>query len=187
MRRARWLRSLTLALLLGSCARESRIGRAPEARVVAIEVTSPSFAPGQAIPARHTCDADDLSPLLRWSGIPERAVSLALICDDPDAPAGTWTHWVLYGLPATTTELPEGVPADETLASGARQGINDFRRVGYGGPCPPRGKPHRYFFRLYALDARLDLAPRASKQALLDAIEGHEVGRGELMGTYRRR
>jgi Raf kinase inhibitor-like YbhB/YbcL family protein len=179
---------IALVPLLPSCGREPKSGRAPVPEVtrMAVQLTSTAFAPGQAIPARHTCDGEDLSPPLQWSGIPDRAMSLALICDDPDAPAGTWAHWVLYGLPPATTELAEGVPASDTLPGGARQGINDFRRAGYGGPCPPRGSPHRYFFRLYALEAPLDLPPRASKQDLLRAMEGHVLGQGELMGTYRR-
>jgi hypothetical protein len=154
---------------------------------MAFQITSPAFDPGGGIPARFTCDGEDLSPALRWTGVPAAAKQLALICDDPDAPAGTWVHWVIYGLPPPTAELPEGVPANETGPGGARQGVNDFKRVGYGGPCPPPGKPHRYFFRLYALDREIDLPPRATKQDLLRAMEGHVLGQAELMGTYRRK
>jgi len=154
---------------------------------MAVRVTSTAFTEGQTIPEKHTCDAPDLSPPLSWTGVPQNARSLALICDDPDAPVGTWAHWVLYGLPASATGLEEGIPKNETLASGARQGRNDFKRIGYGGPCPPRGAPHRYFFRLYALDSQIPLAPGATKQELLEAIEGHVVAQGELMGRYQRK
>jgi Raf kinase inhibitor-like YbhB/YbcL family protein len=154
---------------------------------MSIQLTSLAFAEGQPIPAKYTGDGPDISPPLRWSGVPPGTKSLALICDDPDAPVGTWVHWVLYGLPATTNELPEKVPTTDTLPNGARQGLNDFGRVGYGGPAPPPGKPHRYFFKLYALDTQLDLKPRATKQDLLRAMEGHILAQGQLMGTYQRR
>ena len=119
-----------------------------------------------------------------WRDVPLGAKSLALICDDPDAPMGTW---VLYDIPPTVTELPEGVPATEILPSGAKQGINDFRRIGYGGPCPPRDGPHRYFFKLYALDAELGFEPGATKKELVRAMEGHILAEGRLMGTYERK
>jgi len=151
-----------------------------------LQLTSSAFSEGSPIPKRYTCDGEDLSPPLKWSGAPQNAKSLALICDDPDAPAGTWVHWVLYNVPATTTELPEGMPTSEVVLGGAQQGVNDFRRVGYGGPCPPRGSPHRYFFRLYALDITLNLKPRASKQGVVSAMQGHILAEGQLMGTYRR-
>ncbi len=152
-----------------------------------LELTSPAFKEGESIPSRHTCDGEDASPALKWSGVPGDAKSLALICDDPDAPAGTWVHWVLYDLPPSVTELPEALPASEVTPQGAKQGTNDFRRVGYGGPCPPPGKPHRYFFKLYALDAVLNLKPRATKQELESAIKGHVLAEGQLMGTYKRK
>ena len=119
--------------------------------------------------------------------MPASAKSLALICDDPDAPVGTWLHWVLYDLPVTATDLTEKVPPSESLSFGAKQGINDFKRVGYGGPCPPPGKPHRYYFKLYALDVDLVLKPRATKQELLRAMDGHILAEAQLMGTYQRR
>src|SRR3989304_2756237 len=119
---------------------------------MSIQLTSSAFTDGSPIPARHTCDGPDVSPMLKWSGAPAGTKSFALICDDPDAPAGTWVHWVIYGIPPDTTDLPEGVPPDETLPDGSRQGKNDFGRIGYGGPCPPPGKPHRYYFKIYALD-----------------------------------
>jgi Raf kinase inhibitor-like YbhB/YbcL family protein len=152
-----------------------------------VQVTSSAFAEGQPIPAKYTCDGEDISPPLKWGSIPQGAKSLALICDDPDAPAGTWVHWVLYDLPATVAELPERVPMTETIPNGGKQGINDFKRVGYGGPCPPRGGPHRYFFKLYALDAELQLKAKATKKELVRAMEGHILAEGQLMGTYKRK
>jgi len=153
---------------------------------MAIKLVSSAFQEGGMIPADYTCDGRDISPPLSWSGVPEKAVTLALICDDPDAPLGTWVHWVLYNLPASVRELPAGVPPDERLANGAVQGRNDFRRLGYGGPCPPGGT-HRYYFKLYALDKALDLKPGATKKELLKAMEGHVLAEGQLMGRYKRR
>lgn len=151
-----------------------------------ILVSSSAFVKEGFIPEKYTCDGDDISPPLKWTAPPPGTRSIALICEDPDAPVGTWVHWVLYGLPPSATELPEGVPGTETLPNGARQGINDFRRVGYGGPCPPPGPPHRYFFRLYASDIELDLPRRASKEDLLGSLEGHILAEGRLMGRYKR-
>jgi len=175
--------SIALAAGCGGSGRERGEG---EANPMAIRVTSSSFAEGAAIPRKHTGDGEDLSPPLAWSGAPEATVSFALIADDPDAPAGTWVHWVLWGIPSSTPALPEGVPTDELLEGGGRQGKNDFGKVGYGGPAPPRGKPHRYFFKVYALDAAIDLAPGATKSRLLAAMQGHILAEGALMGTYRR-
>jgi Raf kinase inhibitor-like YbhB/YbcL family protein len=173
------LTMLALAQGAGCAAREEL----PE---MAIELTSPAFADGDSIPERFTCGGADVSPPLAWSGVPEAAERLALICDDPDAPAGTWVHWVLYGLPAGRDSLPEGVPADAVVLDGARQGRNDFRRLGYGGPCPPPGKPHRYRFKLYALDAELVLEPGATMKELEKAMAGHVLAEGRLVGTYER-
>ncbi len=150
-----------------------------------IKVTSPAFEEGGMIPRQYTCDGEDISPPLAWRGVPENAQTLALIFDDPDAPMGTWVHWVLFNLPASENGLPEGVPPTKELKNGARQGRNDFQRIGYGGPCPPGGT-HRYFFKLYALDKVLDLAPGATKAELLRAMEGHLLAQGQLMGRYRR-
>jgi Raf kinase inhibitor-like YbhB/YbcL family protein len=149
------------------------------------ELTSAAFAPGEPIPPKYTCDGDDVSPPLEWTDPPAGTQSLALICDDPDAPAGTWVHWVLFNLPAEARALPEAVPAVADLPDGSRHGNNSWRRVGYGGPCPPSGT-HRYFFKLYALDTALDLAAGASKKELLGAMEGHVLAQAELMGTYSR-
>lgn len=150
------------------------------------ELTSPAFETGGTIPVRHTCDGPDRSPPLAWRDTPAGTRRLALTCEDPDAPAGTWTHWVLYDLPVGTAALPEGVPPEATLPSGARQGRNDFGRTGWGGPCPPRGTPHRYVFRLYALDAATALPPGATTGALAKAMEGHVLGRAALTGRYAR-
>lgn len=155
---------------------------------MAFSLSSPAFADGAAIPVAHTCDGADVSPPLAWSDPPAGAKSFALIADDPDAPAGTWVHWVLYNLPAATTQLPARIAKVETLdLGGARQGRNDFRHPGYGGPCPPPGPAHRYFFKLYALDAPLELRPGAQKKDVEAAMQGRTLGLAQLMGTYARR
>lgn len=152
---------------------------------MALKITSEAFKEGGMIPTQYTCDGPDLSPPLEWSGVPEGTKSLALICDDPDAPMGTWVHWVLYDLPPDIRNLPAGVPPDKTLEKGGTQGINDFRRYGYGGPCPPGGT-HRYFFTLYALDTVLRQAPGLSKAKLLETMKKHVLAEGVLMGKYKR-
>jgi Raf kinase inhibitor-like YbhB/YbcL family protein len=157
-----------------------------EARDAEITLTSPAFEQGRPIPPLYTCEGEDVSPPLRWSGGPTAHRSLALVCDDPDAPRGTWDHWVLYNLPGQAAELAQGVPKVPELPSGARHGRNSWGKLGYGGPCPPPGKPHRYFFRLYALDIMLNLAPGASKAELEHAMTDHILGQGMLMGTYQR-
>lgn len=153
---------------------------------MAFTIKSNAFENGATIPKKFTCDSTDLSPPLAWSGAPEGTKCFALICDDPDAPMGTWVHWVLWGLPPSTTSLPEGVPTDSTLASGAKQGMNSWPRVGYGGPCPPPGKPHRYFFKLYALDTTLTLPSSANKAKLEEAMKEHILAETQVMGTYGR-
>lgn len=150
------------------------------------ELKSDAFSSSGIIPTKHTCDGEDLSPVLKWTGVPEGVQSFALIADDPDAPVGTWIHWVLYNIPGEARSLREGIPADEKLEEGAIHGINDFRRFGYGGPCPPPGKPHRYFFKLFALSRKVDLPPGATKQQLLKAMEGSILDKAELMGKYGR-
>ena len=152
---------------------------------MALVITSSAFSEGQAIPTRYTCDGPDVSPDLSWSGVPETAASLALICDDPDAPMGTWVHWVLFNIPADADGLPAEIPSDAILENGARHGENDFGRLGYGGPCPPGGT-HRYFFKLYALDTQLESDSGSTKAQLLAAMEGHILAEGQLMGTYSR-
>ena len=152
-----------------------------------MQLTSTAFTEGAAIPAKHTCDAKNVSPPLKWSGAPAGTRSLVLIVDDPDAPSGTWVHWVLYDLPATTSELAEDVAKSQYLAGGAKQGLNDFRHLGYGGPCPPPGKAHRYFFKLYALDKMLELKPGLMKKNIEAAMDKHILAQGRLMGTYQRK
>ena len=153
---------------------------------MSIQITSPVFIEGNPIPRKYTCDAEDASPPLAWSGVPAGAKSLALIVDDPDAPVGTWVHWVFYNLPPTLTELKEAIAKTPTVEGLGVQGNNDFRKTGYGGPCPPRGKPHRYFFKLYALDTSLSLQPSASKADLEKAMRGHILAQGQFIGTYSR-
>ncbi len=152
---------------------------------MAIKVTSSAFVEGGLIPAKYTCDGEDVSVPLQWEGVPDGARSIAVICDDPDAPTGTFVHWVLYNLPAEVRELDEDFPYDETLEDGSRQGITDFGATGYGGPCPPSGA-HRYFFKVYALDKMIDIVNIADKAMLEAAMEGHILGEGQLMGRYER-
>ena len=180
--------TLGLIVAVSACAGGDG-GELSEQEVVtlSIQLTSPAFTEGSTIPVKHTCDGEDVSPLLSWSGVPQGAKSIALIADDPDAPHGTWVHWVLYALPPDITGLPEGVPATETTPQGGTHGTNYFKRSGYGGPCPPPGNPHRYFFKLYALDNELALRAGARKDDLLKAMDGHILAQGQLMGTYRRR
>ena len=153
---------------------------------MALELTCSAFQEGQPIPQQYTGDGKDASPALKWTDPPAGTKSFALICDDPDAPRKTWVHWVLFNVPAESRELNEGVPAQETLPGGARQGKNDFGKIGYGGPAPPPGKSHRYFFRIYALDRTLDLPAGATKAQLEQAIKGHVLASGQLMGRYGR-
>jgi len=150
-----------------------------------MKLTSPAFEENGMIPVKYTCDGPDVSPPLKWGAIPSGTKSLALICDDPDAPAGTWVHWVYYDIPATKEGLPENVMPDEHPSPGGTHGTNDFRRIGYGGPCPPGGT-HRYYFKLYALNIMMNLSPGITKKELLKAMENHIIGRAQLMGRYRR-
>ena len=152
---------------------------------MSFELTSSAFGPGEPIPRTYTCDGDDISPPLEWGDPPAGTQSFALISDDPDAPVGIWVHWVLYNLPAETRSLPEAVPADAELPGGGLHGKSSWRRLGYGGPCPPSGT-HRYFFMLYALDTVLDLKAGASKKQVLEAMAGHILAETELMGVYSR-
>lgn len=147
---------------------------------------SAALTDGAAVPPVFSCDGENQSIPLAWTGVPIETRSFALIADDPDAPRGTWVHWLLWNLPADACELGPGVPTVPELPSGARQGLNDGGDLGYQGPCPPPGKPHRYFFRLFALDISLSLAPGVSRSDLEAAFEGHVLGRAVLMGTYQR-
>ena len=137
------------------------------------------------IPKKHTCDGDDISPPLEWESVPENAKSIALISDDPDAPMGTWVHWVYYDIPVSINGLPENLTPVENPEIGGKQGTNDFGRIGYGGPCPPGGT-HRYYFKIYALDTTLNLSPGAEKKKLLEAMEGHIIEQAQTIGKYKR-
>ncbi len=147
-------------------------------------LTSAAFAEGGMIPPRHTCDGDDVSPPLSWTGVPDGTGSFALVCDDPDA-ASTWVHWVLFDLPAAARELQEAVPPDRELRPGGRHGTTDFGRIGYGGPCPPGGT-HRTFFKLYALDRPLGLPAGATKKQVEQAMKGRVLAEARLMGRTGR-
>ncbi|MCR4289840.1 MAG: YbhB/YbcL family Raf kinase inhibitor-like protein [Candidatus Scalindua sp.] len=150
-----------------------------------LSIRSSAFEEGELIPKKYTCDGEDVSPPLSWTQLPKETKSAVLICDDPDAPMGTWVHWVLFGLSPDTLGLPEGIPHDKEILCGAKHGLNDFRKYGYGGPCPPEGT-HRYFFKLYAVNIHIDLNAGATKNEVLNAIEGHILAEGKLMGRYRR-
>ena len=150
-----------------------------------MEIKSSAFKSGARIPAKYTCDGVDVSPPLAWGKLPAGTNYLALICDDPDAPMGTWVHWVIYDIPANVTSMTEKLPPLKEIANGTKQGMNDFRAIGYGGPCPPSGE-HRYFFKLYALDGPTGLKPGATKAQLLTAMKGHILAEAELMGKYKR-
>lgn len=181
---------LSLALLAFACACSRSGGQvAPteQAGAMTIRLSSPAFTEGAPIPTRYTCDGENISPPLKWSNVPPGTKSIALIADDPDAPAGTWVHWIMYNIPPATTELPEALPTTEVILNQVRQGVTDFKRSGYGGPCPPGGSSHRYFFRLYALDTELQLQPGATQKDLVGAIQGHILAQGQLMGTYQRK
>ena len=155
-------------------------------KAMALEITSTAFQNGQDIPAQYTCEGSDASPPLSWNGAPAQTKSFALIMDDPDAPMGTWVHWVVYDIPSTDSGLEAGVPKSKTLPSGAKQGITSFRSIGYGGPCPPPGPKHRYLFKLYALDSTLGLPPGKSKADVERAMKGHVLADAQLMGLYGR-
>lgn len=179
---------LFLLLFLSCAGRQRQIAQpanTPKQDKAEIKLTSAAFKDGEAIPRAYTCDGINISPPLEWSGVPRTAKTIAIVCDDPDAPGGTWVHWVLYNLPADNIGLVENLPATETLKAGGFQGKNDFGKIGYGGPCPPSGT-HRYFFKIYALDSELPLEASATKVELMKAMEGHIVVQGQLMGMYRR-
>jgi Raf kinase inhibitor-like YbhB/YbcL family protein len=184
-----------LTLVMGGCGSSSAPTSTPlpeapsaaqEAKTPPLKLTSTAFAPGQPIPAKYTCDGEDISPPLDWQDPPEDAKSFALIVDDPDAPGGTWVHWVLYNLPAESRNLPGAVPPDAAMADGGENGKNSWKRLGYGGPCPPGGT-HRYIFKLYALDTVLELNDGPGKDQLAQAMEGHILAQTDLMGIYARK
>lgn len=183
------MKILTLLCAIASIPAMSRAqtpNQPPSAKVMTLKLKSTAFESGKPIPAKHTGDGEDVSPPLQWTGAPQGTKTFALICDDPDAPAGTWVHWVLWNLPAETKQLDEHIAKTATFATGASQGLNDFPRIGYDGPAPPPGKPHRYYFKLYALDTSLSLKAGSKKKDLLDAMKGHILAEGQLMGTYQR-
>ncbi|MFH1662829.1 MAG: YbhB/YbcL family Raf kinase inhibitor-like protein [Chloroflexota bacterium] len=151
-----------------------------------LSISSPAFSEGEKIPPEYTCEGSGISPQLNWVGIPEGTKSLALIVDDPDAPGGVFTHWVVFNIPPDSSGLSKAFPPTPVLPDGTLQGDSDFGRTGYGGPCPPRGKPHRYRFNLYALDKKLDLSAGSSKNQVLNATRGHILAQGQLTGTYQR-
>ena len=150
-----------------------------------LTVTSPAFAERSMIPSKYTCDGRNISPPLKWDNVPSGTKTFALISDDPDAPVGVWVHWVMWNIPADTKELAENLPTEKNLPNGSQQGITDFQRHGYGGPCPPSGT-HRYYFKVYALDTELDLPNTSTKKDLLKAIHGHILAQGQLMGKYKK-
>jgi len=175
-----------IPLILFSCVigiHVEAIGK--EGYAMKLDIKSTAFGEGNSIPKQYTCDGADISPQLSWSQPPEGTGSMVLICDDPDAPMGTWVHWVLYGLSPDTLEISENIPDDREVLGGAKHGVNDFHKYGYGGPCPPGGT-HRYFFKLYAVDTEVNLNPGATKDEVLDAIKGHVLAEGQLMGRYSR-
>ena len=153
---------------------------------MSMSLRSSAIEAGSSISRLYTCDGRDVSPPLRWDNPPPGTESFAMLCDDPDAPMGNWVHWVIYNIPAAVRALLEAVPAVAKLEDGTLQGKSDFGRIGYGGPCPPRGKPHRYFFKLYALDTQLSLSSGIIESALLKAIEGHVLEEVQFFGTYGR-
>jgi Raf kinase inhibitor-like YbhB/YbcL family protein len=174
---------LLAGLFCAGCGKE--IQPAGQGNVATLQVTSTAFDDSQPIPEKYTAQGDNVSPPLQWSGAPQQARSFALICEDPDAPSGTFTHWVVYNLPPTTTSLDENVPKGQPMVYGFLQGKNDFNNVGYGGPAPPPGKPHHYVFKVYALDIILLLQGGADKDDVLSAMNGHVLGEGELTGTFQ--
>ena len=174
-----------MILALSAVSLSSAASPAAKGKKARMKITSPSFAQGALIPPKHTCQGADSSPELVWEGEPAGTKSLALIVDDPDAPGKTWVHWVIFNIPPGTGVLDENLVKSELLANGTRQGRNDFGNLGWGGPCPPTGA-HRYYFRLYALDAVLNLKAGSSKEQLLAAMKGHILGEGLLLGLYQK-
>ncbi len=185
MKRSAYLLVLGMLFTVCCAGKDGSEGETGGGKTVGIKVMSGAFEEGGLIPKQHTCDGPNTSPALSWSGVPAGTKSLALICDDPDAPSKTWVHWVVYNLPPDLTGLPANLQKVEELDLPARQGVSDFGRFGYGGPCPPSGT-HRYFFKLYALDTMLELSGRVSKAQLETAMEGHVLASGQLMGRYAR-
>ena len=174
---------LIIVIMITACNSDDKAAGSDE-ETAGMTIVSPVFVHEGRIPAKYTCDGEDISPALKWEPV-EGAVSYALIADDPDAPVGGWVHWVIFNIPSEVTELPENIPDDAVLENGAVQGKNSWPKIGYGGPCPPSGT-HHYYFKIYALDAMLDLDSSAVKADVLKAMQGHILAQGELMGTYSR-
>jgi hypothetical protein len=179
-----WL--LLILAILSACQGKQPERQVPRGTEGALALESSAFEMEGTIPERYTCEGEDVSPPLSWSEPPAGAQSLVLICDDPDAPIGTWDHWVVFNIPASVRSLPEGVAADEMIEGVGTHGTNSWGRLGYGGPCPPEGPAHRYYFKLYALDTTLDLEPGADKKEIEKAMTGHILAQGQLMARYGR-
>jgi Raf kinase inhibitor-like YbhB/YbcL family protein len=175
----------TLFVLLILAYGFGELGAVEGDKKMAITITSSAFKEGGMIPAKYTCDGQNISPPLKWQQVPQDVKSFALISDDPDAPIGIWIHWVLWNIPAEANGLPENIPPTKELPDGSKQGITSTRTNGYHGPCPPSGT-HRYYFKIYALDTMLDLPQTSAKQDLLEAMKGHILAEGSLMGKYQR-
>lgn len=190
LRKIAWL--LPCIVVLSSCGNHrstvatTHVGiDAPDMAKKTIQLTSPAFKPGGVLPRIYTCDGQNISPPLQWANVPKSIKSLAVVCQDPDAPQGTWTHWLMVNIPPHITNLQENIPPQNTLPNGATQGLNDFGKIGYGGACPPSGT-HRYIFRIYALDSKLNVPAGAAKAQVFAALRSHMVAEGELMSRYSR-
>jgi Raf kinase inhibitor-like YbhB/YbcL family protein len=182
---ALWMTLLTI-IAVGSASCTAGELELPDEGEMTLSLSSPVFQEGEDIPITYTCDGQDISPPLTWGEPPSETQSFALIMDDPDAPGGVFTHWLLFNLPADSRDLPEAVPPHNELENGALQGKNSLGNIGYGGPCPPSGSAHHYRFTIYALDQALDLMAGASRKQVIDAITGHILARGQLTGMYGR-
>ncbi|HEY1730180.1 MAG TPA: YbhB/YbcL family Raf kinase inhibitor-like protein [Terriglobales bacterium] len=182
-----WIKLASL-LVLTSTASMAQHSDSPAKRepTAGFTLTTSTFAPGAAIPDRHTCKGEDLSPTMQWREAPAKTVVFAIVMDDPDAPSGVWVHWVLWNVPRETTSLREGISKNDQLEDGSQQGRNSFGKIGYNGPCPPPGQTHRYFFRLYALNVKLGLSADADRAQLDTAMKGHVLAQTEYMGTFHR-
>ncbi len=185
----KFLYGLIFPLIFLNCGGKSEGNKkvkSTKAEYAEIEINSPAFKEGEIIPIKYTCDGENISPEIKFGEVPSGVKSLALICDDPDAPAKTWVHWVIFNIPPDLEKLPEGIEPEKTLENGANQGINDSRNIGYCGPCPPSGSAHHYHFKIYGLDEKIDAPPGITKKELLNKMEGHIKAKGELIGLYKR-
>lgn len=178
--------TIFLIILISGCIGEEKKENIEEVNIIQNISISAVFKYGDVIPSEYSCMGNDVSPELSWSGIPKGTNSIVLIMDDPDSQGGAFVHWVLFNIPAAAQKLSADVKKSKTLDDFSRQGMNDFGDIGYGGPCPPSGKYHRYYFRIYALDKMLELLPGASRNQVDNAMKGHILAKGELMGIYKR-